>query len=225
MLNNNISTNNHEENYYKALQPHINEIKNDVLPKIDSSVVSKSPAYHGISYKKQTELAISGDADALRHLGVLLYDGINVPKKKELALNLLKTMAFSINMYGQPLINLPAAYSYAKLLLKERKFSDAIQILEHLISTDFLPAFALMGNIYQYGSGVTPSFYKADEYYHSAQSRGHIYAPVLRAKLYLQQTSPIKKSKGVFLWGVFLVRVTKSEILGKQTEDRWAKFY
>ena len=146
-----------EAAYFNALKSYIDEIEKNILPNVSNDLVSKSPAYYGISYKKQVELAISGDFDALRHVGLLLYDGVYLPKDKPFALKLLKKMAFGSNELP-PGFNSPAAYSYAKIILKEGDAEKSKRILERLIKADFSPAFALMGNIHQYGYGVNPSF-------------------------------------------------------------------
>ena len=213
-----------EAAYFNALKPYIDEIEKNILPNVSNDLVSKSPAYYGISYKKQVELAISGDFDALRHVGLLLYDGVYLPKDKPFALKLLKKMAFGSNELPTG-FNSPAAYSYAKIILKEGDAEKSKRILERLIKTDFSPAFALIGNIHQYGYGVNPSFKEANKYYNEAQIRGHIYATALRAKLHLAQSSLIKKLSGGLLFLCFIWRVVLNELGKNKNDNQWSSFY
>jgi len=213
-----------EAAYLNVLKPYIKKIEKDILPKVNSSTASKSPAYYGILYKKQVEMAISGDFDALRHVGVLLYDGVHIPKHKQLALSLLKVMAFGSDKL--PLgFNPPSAYSYAKLTLKEGNPQKTIDILKQLIDVNFIPAMALMGNMYHYGNGVTQDFSNANKYYKYAQSRGHIYATSLRAKLHFQNKNFIKKIIGLMLYLRFFIRTLLYEFLYAKTDNKWLSYY
>lgn len=214
-----------KENYISSLKPFIEEIKRDILPKIDGLVVSKEPAYYGISYKEQVELAVSGDLDALRHVGTLLYNSPYIPNRKKLALSLLEAMAYAPNDSVSRKINLPSAYLFAKYTLKDKKPTKAINILKPLIEANFSPAMALMGNIHQYGSGVEASYDEANKFYKAAQSHGNIYATALRAKLDLKHGSILKKVVGVLLFLRFIWQSMIYHFFRKTDIDNWEMFY
>lgn len=213
-----------DEKYRQALAPYLDIIRSEILPNIDENKVSKTPSYYGVSYHQQVKLALSGDFNAMRRVATLLYYGVHIPQDKNLAIDFLKTLAFGPRGIT-PGFNPPSAYSYAKILLKEGQSEASVNILQRLINSNFTPAMALMGNIYQYGSGIEPSFEKADHFYKKAQSRGHLYATILRAKLHKKNKGLKSKIKSAVLFLSFIRLSIKYEFCKNKDDDHYNLFY
>ena len=192
------------QNFFSNLRSHVNE-----------EDTSKKPGTYGVKYSDLVQFAIEGDMNAARIVSSMVYYGTYFPQDKSKAKEVLYGLAFGVEGHIDP----SSAYHYSRLLLNEKEFKACNTILEDLMNVDYLPAFALKGNIYEYGYGTEVDVSEANRYYKLASKGGHLYAKFLRGKLYLRKPNIFSKLYGLTILFRAMIWAFYINTLGKKTPD------
>lgn len=193
------------------------KFKKNILPKYkqyllnlkslcSSRLTSKSPENFGEEYWCIIERASNGHIPSFVYLANLLLTDSVFPSDKPQARDMLYDLAFNSGSLPQKF----PIYFFAKSSLGIGEYDEALHLLNELTESDYLPAYALLGNMYQFGSGVEANYHRADNLYKYASQRGHGAAKVLRAKMQRSSDSIVVKFIGTiklitaFFWNSYL---------------------
>jgi len=183
-------------NYFKPIVLEHSSFFENLKTQYNKDDISKSANLYGRKYSDLVAEAIGGNISSARVVATLVYNGDYFTQDKVKSREVLYD--FACGFKGRTEIY--SVYYFCRtILLKERQFDLCHEMLEDLRDIDFLPAFALSGNMQEYGYGTPIDTDKATKYYRAASKNGHLYAKFLLGKLYLKRSNIFLKFYGVVI--------------------------
>ncbi len=187
-----MNTNEHNYDFKSIVLKHVAFFEN-LKSQCKEEDIIKSSNLYGKKYINLVEEAIEGNINSATNIALLVYNGTYFTKDKATSRTILNDFAIGIDGHA----DLYSIYCFCRtVLLKERDFDYCNQLIQNLRKLNFLPAFALSGNIQEYGYGVKKNDRKAITYYKFASKNGHLYAKFLLGKLYFKKLNIFYKVYG-----------------------------